>query len=200
MPYTKEHKRKSRERILHSASRLFSRRGYNAVSLDDVMADAGLTRGAFYNHFRNKADLYAQAIPHAAMNNEIGKDLVTREPTRESLDCLVERYLSREHIEDADPPCPLAFLATDVGIRDEGVRNAYTRMHGELARLLRRVVSEGGTDAAHDDALAVTALLIGGVAVGRALNDPDAVEALLTSCRGAARKLLASPPNPVSRD
>ena len=76
MPYTKEHKQKSREQILDSASRLFAQRGYEAVSIDDLMKDAGLTRGGFYNHFKNKPDVYAEAIIHAALKSPIAQAYV----------------------------------------------------------------------------------------------------------------------------
>lgn len=45
-------------RILDSASELFSSRGFSEVSLDDVAQDAGVTRGAVYHHYRNKAGLF----------------------------------------------------------------------------------------------------------------------------------------------
>ena len=62
MPYTTAHKMRTRERILDSARRLFTRAGYENVTIDDVMAHAGLTRGGFYNHFSHKADLFAAAV------------------------------------------------------------------------------------------------------------------------------------------
>ena len=51
MPYTPEHKEKTRQRIVASARRLFNRHGFTGVSIDEIMADAGLTRGGFDNHF-----------------------------------------------------------------------------------------------------------------------------------------------------
>ena len=47
MPYTQEHKQRTRERILASASKLFSRQGYDSVSINDLMQDAGLTEVRF---------------------------------------------------------------------------------------------------------------------------------------------------------
>ena len=49
MPYPVEHRHLTKERILRSARRLFNRHGFDAVSIDDVMADAGLTRGSFWS-------------------------------------------------------------------------------------------------------------------------------------------------------
>lgn len=44
----------TRLQILHAASRLFARRSYSRVSLDDILADAAVTKGAMYFHFRSK--------------------------------------------------------------------------------------------------------------------------------------------------
>jgi AcrR family transcriptional regulator len=50
-----------REQILDAATRAFARRGYAATGLDDVAAEAGVTRVILYRHFESKADLY-QAV------------------------------------------------------------------------------------------------------------------------------------------
>lgn len=203
MPYTKEHKELSRRRILDSASRLFSRRGFDAVTLDDLMHDAGLTRGAFYNHFDDKADVYAQAIVHAAMNTPFAHDVDVENPHLPAIEQMLDRYLSREHIglpDKADPPCPLAFLVTDAGIREEKVRDAYSQVHHSLVDLIGRSLHQSSRDA-QAVGLAVSALMIGGVAIGRALNSPATAEALLDSCRDAAKQLLrnAAPGQQLTR-
>lgn len=48
MPYSAEHK--TRGRIIASARILFNRRGFEQVSIDEIMHGAGLTRGGFYHH------------------------------------------------------------------------------------------------------------------------------------------------------
>jgi AcrR family transcriptional regulator len=62
MPYTKEHKEKTRARIVDSARRLFNRHGFTGVSIGHIMVEAGLTRGGFYNHFGTKEKLYAAVV------------------------------------------------------------------------------------------------------------------------------------------
>jgi TetR/AcrR family transcriptional repressor of nem operon len=62
MPYPAEHRYLTRHKVMRSARRLFNRHGFDAVSIDDVMADAGLTRGSFYSYFESKGDLYAEAV------------------------------------------------------------------------------------------------------------------------------------------
>ena len=77
MPYTQEHKARTRERIVGSARRLFNRHGLTGVSIDEIMADAGLTRGGFYNHFDTKEDLYAEVVQQVLACRKDAEDAVS---------------------------------------------------------------------------------------------------------------------------
>jgi TetR/AcrR family acrAB operon transcriptional repressor len=55
---TKEEALETRNRILDTAELLFMEKGVSRTSLEMIAAAAGLTRGAIYWHFRNKADLF----------------------------------------------------------------------------------------------------------------------------------------------
>lgn len=48
----------TRARIIESAIKLFSARGYNAASVDEICAEAGISKGAFYHHFESKRALF----------------------------------------------------------------------------------------------------------------------------------------------
>jgi TetR/AcrR family transcriptional repressor of nem operon len=62
MPGTPPRREQIRQKIIQSAALLFNRHGFTAVSIDDIMAGAGLTRGGFYSYFGSKSELYAEAI------------------------------------------------------------------------------------------------------------------------------------------
>lgn len=62
MRRTKEAALETRDRILDSAETVFYQRGVAHTSLSDVAAATGVTRGAIYWHFRNKADLFSAMI------------------------------------------------------------------------------------------------------------------------------------------
>ena len=51
MPWSKEHKKETRERIVHAAADAFRERGIDGVGVADIMKRAGLTHGGFYAHF-----------------------------------------------------------------------------------------------------------------------------------------------------
>src|SRR5579863_9942620 len=62
MPYPVGHRNAVRKKIVQSARRLFNRHGFDGVSLQQVMAGAGLTHGGFYSYFESKSDLYVEVL------------------------------------------------------------------------------------------------------------------------------------------
>ncbi len=186
MPYSEEHKQRSRQKILKSALMLFTRKGFDNVSINEVMADAGMTRGAFYAHFKSKGELYAEAVLAVTVgnNNQDGEQEAV-------LTALISGYLSRQHVNQERGACPLAFLATDIATRDDDVRDAYTKAYKGFVNLVSRQLPSKHEKANSDTALAFLALLIGGVAVSRAINDDATVERILAACRHSAEQMIS---------
>ena len=189
MPLTKEHKQKSREKILISALALFSKRGFDRVSINDVMQHAGLTRGAFYAHFESKEDLYAQAISNWPEQSGIVKEYFKGLRGKEFVAKAINGYLSRNHLNQAIP-CPLASLVTDVANNNEKIREVYTDVYNKLVTVMNKESTLSESKKNDDMMMAVTAMMVGGVAVGRALVDPDLTDRLLESCRSVAHLLV----------
>lgn len=189
MPYTKQHKAETRKKILESAISLFSSKGYDQVSIDDLMQHAKLTRGAFYSHFKNKQALYSQAIIAGVRKSRISEQKPQSISNQEWGKILLDGYLSMEHVNQESNPCPLAFLVTDVANKEPQVKQAYTRIYKRLNLVIQKLYEDTSEDK-EQDILAITAMMIGGVAIGRALNDTDTSEKLLASCRQKVHELL----------
>jgi len=64
---TKEEAQATRSRILDTAELVFEQRGVSGTSLNEIAKAAGLTRGAIYWHFQNKADLFNAMMDRATM-------------------------------------------------------------------------------------------------------------------------------------
>ncbi len=86
MPYPADHKDKTRARIVDSARVLFNRHGFESVSIDHVMKNAGLTRGGFYHHFTSKESLYAAAVSSFTSCNPFAKRLERNAKHRSAID------------------------------------------------------------------------------------------------------------------
>ena len=188
MPYPSTHKFKTRQRILSSAAKLFSQQGFEQISIDQVMADAGLTRGAFYNHFADKSALYAEALNYAAKHrlSQYQQTLAFEH----DLHVLVNSYLSYQHVKQTEIPCPLAFLVTDVSQRDPQVRQTYTHIFKGMLQRLRKFNPQQTNP---ENYLTALTLMIGGVAISRALDDQDLILDLLQACKNTSLDLLAAP-------
>jgi len=62
MPYPTGHRTEVRKNIIQSARKLFNRYGFENVSVQQIMAGAGLTHGGFYGYFKSKSDLYTEVL------------------------------------------------------------------------------------------------------------------------------------------
>lgn len=171
MPWNAEHKIQSREKILSSAAQLFSHHGFDAVSIDDVMAHAGLTRGAFYSYFKSKSEVYHQAMVTSAV---MFRDKVCAHPSTATE--MAETYLDIGRHARADRYCPLAFLITDIGQREPDIQAAYTHI---LKKYQERLASLG---LSQKDAIAASVILIGGLALSRAVVDEAMKNEILDCC------------------
>ena len=174
MPYTSEHKAEIRKRIITSARRLFNRRGFTEVSIDEIMAEVGLTRGGFYNHFASKDELYAEAL----------LDMVNN-PPKETYDgvkidfCaapdvlarhIIGSYLSLSHFDDVEGGCPMIALPSDVARGGEPVKRAYRQGLDAIIGVFQASQKNGCKDA-RARAVAMATLCIGGMVLARAVDD-----------------------------
>ncbi|RJL35470.1 TetR/AcrR family transcriptional regulator [Bailinhaonella thermotolerans] len=66
-PVRRMRRAERREQILDAATRAFARAGYAATGLDDVAAEAGITRVILYRHFESKADMYRAVLDRACL-------------------------------------------------------------------------------------------------------------------------------------
>lgn len=108
-------KLESKERILNVASRLFKKLGYSATGIDQIMAEAGLTAGGFYAHFKSKTDLLEQAIEHSLKHS---RQLLTRDTEHlsgdEKVKTIMDRYVSFAHRDLPEKGCMLPALASEI--------------------------------------------------------------------------------------
>jgi TetR/AcrR family transcriptional regulator, transcriptional repressor for nem operon len=173
MPYSPEQKRDTREKILESARRLFNRNGYSAVSIEEIMNDAGLTHGGFYRHFSGKDELYAAAVRQFLCKKTPAAWQKRREPspvTKPHAQRIVDAYFSREHFDDRDGCCPLLGTASDVQRRGEVVKAAYQEVVEQLVKVFENHLNG---PRARERALALVALCVGGMVLARNVRDRD---------------------------
>jgi AcrR family transcriptional regulator len=192
MPYNPEHAIQTRARIVESARRLFNRHGFEQVTIDQVMAAAGLTRGAFYHHFHSKDELYASAVASFVTCNPFA--IKTADAARTLHDprglarMLVELYLSDEVLDNIDLHCPLYALPSDVARAGLEPQQAYTDLIRGMGHIYRTALA--GVRDAGRRAETMVALCVGGMVLARTTNDPGLRKSLRASARHQALALL----------
>jgi len=176
MPYSPEHKLETRKKIVVCARRLFNKRGLTEVSIDEIMSEAGLTRGGFYNHFDTKDELYAEAIlymisdpPERGYDGEVIDFCV---PPEELAQRIIGSYLSRSHYEDVGGGCPLIALPSDVARGGEPVKRAHRQALDAIIGVFQAGQQNSSVDA-RARAVTMATLCIGGMVLARAVDDDD---------------------------
>ena len=186
--YSKEHKQETRQRIIEAASRRFKQDGVDGSGIATLMADAGLTNGAFYAHFESKDDLVARVVA-----DELGRQadtLASLPPTRASLREFARQYLTPEHRDAPAAGCPSAALLDEI-VRCAGpAKQAYTegaeRILGEIAcRIAPRDPAS-----ARSRALGLYTMMVGTLQLARTVSDPKLSGEVLESGIKNAERLL----------
>jgi TetR/AcrR family transcriptional regulator, transcriptional repressor for nem operon len=190
MPYAATHKAQTRQRIVDAARKLFNRHGFEQVSIDRIMADAGLTRGGFYNHFQSKDELYAAAVASFITCNPFSESIKDRPPDDPVLlaRMLVDLYLSDEILEDLDLHCPLYALPCDVARAGLSPQKAYTDLIRGMTQVYRQALEH--LPDSSERAQVIVSLCVGGMVLARTTDDEAMRRSLRTSARKQALALL----------
>jgi AcrR family transcriptional regulator len=185
--YGKEHKQATRRRILEAAGRRLKRDGIDGSGVATLMADAGLTNGAFYAHFDSKEDLVATTV--AEQLREQRETYSAQSPEE-----IVRGYLSTQHRDDIEGGCPSAALLDEIARSSDAVKRAYTEGQVAIIDDVAARLAPEDPHSARVQALGVFALMVGTLQVSRALADQSLADAVLEQGIQNALALLGSGP------
>lgn len=174
MKVSREQMAENRRRILGVASRLFKDKGFDAVSVAEIMKAAGMTHGGFYGHFTSKDDLVAQTLAQAlsADSDGIGE-----------FSDYVRSYLAPGHRDNPGNGCPTAGLAAAIRHQAPATKAAMTEgLRAQIARIEQALPDEASADTRRA-AIGSWAAMVGAVILARAVDDPDLSDEVLDQTR-----------------
>lgn len=185
---SKQQMERHREEIIQVSSQLFRERGLNGVSVNDLMAAAGLTHGGFYGHFASKDELAAIASRKALEDSGTRWQEMCQRADKHNLQTLVEHYLSPVHRDGAKDGCALTALANDIAREsaDKPVHDVYISGVKAMLDRLESLSTIEDKEQRKQHALAQFALLSGALALARA----TAGDTLSDDFLNAAKKAL----------
>ncbi|MGA9669814.1 MAG: TetR/AcrR family transcriptional regulator [Terracidiphilus sp.] len=201
MAYPAGHRDEMKGKIVQSARRLFNRHGFDNVSLDQIMAGAGLTRGGFYSYFGSKSELYVEVLGCFFTDPEwkscwegVEVDLASKDVGPQ----VVRAYLSQQHFEDVENSCPMVALPGDVTRCGKAPKRAFETIFQAMVSVLERSVAKDGSGlngeatngrARRKVAQATAALCVGGMVVARAMENRMLADELRGACMAVAFEL-----------
>lgn len=188
--YGREHKEATRRRIIEASGRRLKEDGIDGSGVATLMADAGLTNGAFYAHFASKAELVAETV--ADQLREQRERFAALPAGRAGVEQIVRDYLSVEHRDNPAEGCPSAALLDEIGRADGPVKTAYT--DGLLAIIddIAARLPHLDAPAARGRTLAAFAMMVGALQLSRAVSDRKLADAILAQAVDDVLALLTS--------
>lgn len=173
MRVTREQMAQNRLRILDAASELFRDKGFDAVTVAEVMNAAGLTHGGFYGHFSSKDDLVTKTLDHVLrVDSSAPFDLPD----------YVERYLSPLHRDNPGKGCPTAGMVAETRHQSDIARKVMSEgTRAQIDRMSTGFVGE--TAECRRLAIVSWTAMVGAMIISRGIDDPKLSDELLSETR-----------------
>jgi AcrR family transcriptional regulator len=170
MRYGAEHKEETRKKILLAAGRGFRRAGFGGIGIAGLADGAGVTSGAFYGHFKSKADAFRAAVVAGVNDLRVGIGTFQRDQGERWIEALADFYFTDRVTCDLGDGCALPSLSSDVTRSDSKTKAAFEK---ELVGVLDALAEGLGGDAADRQtrAIVMAALFAGGVTLARSVRN-----------------------------
>jgi TetR/AcrR family transcriptional regulator, transcriptional repressor for nem operon len=191
--------RATRERILHGAAELVAEKGAGSVSLDDVRARTGASRGQLYHYFEDRDDL-VRAVIGATADGVIDAqgDLLDHLDSWAGIDRWFDSHVQGQLERQAAGGCPIGSLVGQLAEQDADARAAiaagFERWEAHLRDGLTRMKTRGKLREDADPAALATATMAslqGGLLLTQVRRDPNQIRIALKAARANLRLAAA---------
>jgi TetR/AcrR family transcriptional repressor of nem operon len=188
MRYAKDHKQRTRARIVEMASYGLCKNGADGLGLIDLMKLAGLTHGGFYSHFDSREALVIEALI-CAMDRTISRwrELTEGKHGKQTIDLILDSYLSHLHRSNPGRGCAIPALGADIARSSSKTRRMFARKLEEMIEQLARLLPLESQRAARPVAISMLATMIGSIVLSRAVSDIKMSDEILVAARHALR-------------
>ncbi len=119
-------------RLLETALDLIWHSNYNAVGINDICKQAGVTKGGFYHHFDSKASLFCEASNYYwnSVKRELDTLLSPSNTPLEQLENMINFIFSTKFGDDPDniPGCPFFSAGSQAGCGEEAIADSLSDM------------------------------------------------------------------------
>jgi TetR/AcrR family transcriptional repressor of nem operon len=182
MRYKPGHHAESHQRILQAVGRTLRTAGYTGIGVDGLSKAAGVTSGAFYGHFKSKAEAFQAAVSAGLEELQIGITGFQEKAGPGWLEAFSDFYLSEKVTCPPGDACALPSFSPEVARAGEASREAY---QAGLLQLVKTVAAGLPGSKVERRAMAweFLAKLVGAVMLARAVPDPELAAEIATAVR-----------------
>ncbi|MET0029412.1 MAG: TetR/AcrR family transcriptional regulator [Candidatus Thiodiazotropha sp.] len=199
MPCPKARKEKSKDLILNAAIDLFSRYGFEKVSIGQIMKAAKMTHGAFYAHFESKEALYQASFLETLRRSRAAR-LVKGPLSIKHLTSLVTNYWNLSELENKSKPGPETILFNEIGNSNSSIKCLFEESYDRLRKMieiriaalikLKQLPFKPDRELISDKSRAILASLVGAVAVAKNLSREEERRHILESTQKQILSML----------
>jgi len=182
----------NRKEVIAAAARLIPERGIDGVSVPQLMAEAGLTHGAFYGQFASKEALVVAACEAVFADRCRLYDEFTAkyaDDREEGRAAFIKRYTRPDHRDAWAEGCPMASLSGEVARPERAgppIRIAFAKGLSALLERLEGLIAGKRKKVSREEVLASISMLVGALVLSRATEGEPISDEFLP----AARKVL----------
>lgn len=181
MRYKAGHKEQAREKVLEAAGKRLKRSGLNGVGIDGLMAEAGLTSGAFYTHFTSKDQLFEEVMVRGLQGMRDRLKIRSEKNEPNWLYEYAKGYLNPERCFRVEDGCVLPALTADASRASDSAKEAYRACLSEVIEICAKGTIGDTDEERHANAWKFISLIVGAVTVARAMPPGPAVDSVLQS-------------------
>lgn len=139
----------TRHNILTKAFELIYANGYRASSIDDILTNTQVTKGAFYYHFKNKEEM-GIALINEILKTHLSKKFIelleSKDTPLESIYCLIHYLLIEDRLLKTELGCPASNLIQEMTPWNTPFSNALNSLVNEWLNLLEATLEKGKKD------------------------------------------------------
>ncbi|MCU7945183.1 MAG: TetR/AcrR family transcriptional regulator [Candidatus Thiodiazotropha sp. (ex Cardiolucina cf. quadrata)] len=187
MKYDPAHKLATHIKILESIHRGFRRQGFEGAGIDGLAKDAGVTSGAFYKHFNSKADAFRESVSLGVVEFRAAVEHFQKEHGDAWLDEFAKFYLGEKRCSELGDSCGLQSLTPEVARSDLTTRSIFQSELLKAAKSFSAGLPLMAEQQGNNRAWATIALLVGGVTLARAVEDPLLADEIADAVHNAVK-------------
>jgi len=167
---------------------LAKKNGFSASGVDALMQAAGLTSGAFYNHFSSKNELFSELVAHELEHSlAMIADDTSDQPVDEWIARQLRRYLTWKHVQSPESGCAIPSLGAEVARADKDTRKKYEDGMKRVHRIWADQLGDEKT------AWAALSQLVGSILLARAMASEKTGKEVLDASKTFLENALSHP-------